>query len=175
MVDPSNASLKLTATHLSVSEETLARALCERSIEVRGEKNRILHKPIEATEAADSLAKAVYNNIFDWLVTKINSSVEGERGLFIGVLDIFGFEIFRKNSFEQLCINFTNEKLQQHFNKNTFKEEENVYVSEGIEFTKVPFIDNQPVLDLIEKKPFGLLVLLDEEVRVRFTDVYPFT
>ena len=165
-VESNNTSLKLAATHLSVSEDTLARVLCERSIEVRGEKNRILHRPTEAMEAADSLAKAVYNNIFDWLVTKINSSVEGQKGLFIGVLDIFGFEIFKKNSFEQLCINFTNEKLQQHFNTNTFKEEESVYVSEGIEFTKVPFIDNQPVLDLIEKKPVGLLVLLDEEIRL---------
>jgi myosin heavy subunit len=59
--------------------------------------------------------------MFDWLVQRINSSVQGARGSFIGVLDIFGFEIFQRNSFEQLCINFTNEKLQQHFNKHTFK------------------------------------------------------
>ena len=151
---------------LGVDAKALALALCERNIEVRGEKNRILHKPVEATEAADSLAKAVYGQLFDWLVIRINSSVEGKRGHFIGVLDIFGFEIFKKNSFEQLCINFTNEKLQQHFNTNTFKEEESVYLSEGIKYTKVTFIDNQPVLDVIEKKPLGLLVMLDEEVKL---------
>ncbi|KAH8053342.1 hypothetical protein JL722_9567 [Aureococcus anophagefferens] len=83
-------------------------------------------------------------------------------GKFIGVLDIFGFEIFESNSFEQLCINYTNEKLQQHFNRHTFKEEENLYRSEGIDFEPVPFIDNQPVLDLIEKKPDGLLLALDD-------------
>ncbi|GMH64517.1 hypothetical protein TrLO_g13461 [Triparma laevis f. longispina] len=166
VVDPGCAALQDAATQLKVDVGVLATVLCERSIEVRGEKNRILHKPEEALEASDSLAKAVYNFLFDWLVKRINSSVEGKKGLFIGVLDIFGFEIFKKNSFEQLCINFTNEKLQQHFNTNTFKEEESVYVSEGIKFEKVPFIDNQPVLDLIEKKPVGLLVLLDEEIRL---------
>ena len=154
------------STLLGCDAKRLALAFCERNIEVRGEKNRILNKPEEAREACDSFAKAVYNNLFDWIVKKINQCVQGQKGLFIGILDIFGFEIFKQNNFEQLCINFTNEKLQQHFNTNTFKEEENVYVSEGIEFDKVPFIDNQPVLDLIEKKPFGLLVLLDEEVRL---------
>lgn len=82
------------------------------------------------------------------------------------VLDIFGFEIFEKNGFEQLCINFTNEKLQQHFNSHTFKEEEQTYLSEEVPYEPVAFIDNQPVLDLIEKKPHGLLNLLDEEVRL---------
>ena len=82
------------------------------------------------------------------------------------MLDIFGFEIFEVNSFEQLCINFANEKLQQHFNKHTFKEEESVYISEGVPYTKVKFIDNQPVLNLIEKTPNGILVMLDEEIHV---------
>jgi myosin heavy subunit len=83
---------------------------------------------------------------------------------YIGVLDIFGFEIFEKNSFEQLCINFANEKLQQHFNNYTFKLEEQCYQQERINFTHIEFIDNQPILDLIEKRGEGLLVLLDEEI-----------
>ena len=83
---------------------------------------------------------------------------------FIGVLDIFGFEIFETNSFEQLCINFANEKLQQHFNEYTFKLEETVYQTEQITFVHIEFIDNQPILDMIEKKPKGLLVQLDEEI-----------
>jgi hypothetical protein len=168
----SKSQLDDAAKFLGVDSSKLALCLCERSIEVRGEKNRILHSPTEAQEAADSLGKAVYGQLFDWLVIRINTAVadtdpsDDASRRFIGILDIFGFEIFKKNSFEQLCINFCNEKLQQHFNTNTFKEEESVYLSEGIKFEKVPFIDNQPVLDLIEKKPVGLLVLLDEEIRL---------
>ncbi|KAH8088806.1 hypothetical protein JL720_6771 [Aureococcus anophagefferens] len=116
---------------------------------------------------ARALAKAAYGRLFDWLVKRINVAVAqggAAGGKFIGVLDIFGFEIFESNSFEQLCINYTNEKLQQHFNRHTFKEEENLYRSEGIDFEPVPFIDNQPVLDLIEKKPDGLLLALDDVV-----------
>lgn len=94
----------------------------------------------------------------------MNVAIQGEKNHFIGVLDIFGFEIFENNSFEQLCINFCNEKLQQHFNKHTFKEEEELYKSENVEYTPVKFIDNQPVLNLIEKAPKGILVMLDEEI-----------
>ncbi|CAM9390305.1 unnamed protein product, partial [Phaeothamnion confervicola] len=121
----------------------------------------------QATNAADALAKALYDSMFDWLVGRINLAVHGEMSArFIGVLDIFGFEIFEKNHFEQLCINYTNEKLQQHFNKHTFTEEESVYTAEQIRFAHVDFIDNQPVVDLIEKKPYGLMPLLDEEVKI---------
>ncbi|CAM9589718.1 unnamed protein product [Chrysoparadoxa australica] len=117
----------------------------------------------QASKAADALAKAAYDHMFDYLVGRINLAVQ--------VLDIFGFEIFEKNHFEQLCINYTNEKLQQHFNKHTFQEEESVYKDEQIVFKHVEFIDNQPVVDVIEKKPYGIMLLLDEEVRIpRGTD-----
>ena len=120
----------------------------------------------KAYEAVEALAKAVYSNIFDDLVLRINAAVGGERGASIGVLDIFGFEIFEVNSFEQLCINFTNEKLQQKFNSHTFTQEESLYKAEGVPFQQVPFVDNGPVIELLSSKPYGLMNLLDEEVRM---------
>ena len=100
-------------------------------------------------------AKHVYGALFAHIVKRINESLDGERGLNVGVLDIFGFEIFEHNSFEQLCINYANEKLQQLFCLHTFKQEEALYSSEGIAHEAVKFIDNQPVLNLIEGRPSG--------------------
>ena len=166
-VDPASRAAVQNAAHfLKVSEPSLTKALCARTIEVRGEVNLILNSAKEAQDAADAVSKAIYSNLFDWLVQRINAAVSGAKGYFIGVLDIFGFEIFDHNGFEQLCINFTNEKLQQHFNAHTFKDEEETYISEQIPYEPVVFIDNQPVLDLIEKKPHGILIMLDEEVIV---------
>lgn len=96
----------------------------------------------------------------------LQGDAKDNKGVYIGILDIFGFEIFEQNSFEQLCINFANEKLQQQFNKTTFKEEEALYISEGIKFKHVEFIDNQAVLDLIEAEPRGVLPMLDDECLV---------
>ena len=95
----------------------------------------------------------MYSRLFKWLIFRINKSmnITGVTKSKIGVLDIFGFEIFEKNSFEQMCINFANEKLQQHFTSYTFKMENALYKSEGIDFKGVPYIDNQNVLDLLEK------------------------
>ena len=121
----------------------------------------------EAKAARDALAKFIYEKQFDWLVQRVNASIGTGKGkLSIGILDIFGFEIFKKNSFEQLCINFTNEKLQQLFNQSTFTKEEKLYRDERIQFDHVPYIDNQPVLDLIESKPVGILPSIDEELRM---------
>ena len=156
--------VKTASKYLGVSEAALSTVLVTRSIEVRGEKSIIALPPKDARDGTDALAKAIYGRLFDWLVLRVNQAIEGERGHFIGVLDIFGFEIFENNSFEQLCINFCNEKLQQHFNQHTFKEEEELYRTEGVEYTPVAFIDNQPVLNLIEIKQKGILVMLDEEI-----------
>jgi len=108
----------------------------------------------QAIDTRDALAKAIYANLFDWLVEHINKSLEaGKRrtGRSISILDIYGFESFNKNSFEQLCINYANERLQQHFNRHLFKLEQEEYSIDGIDWTKVEFEDNQECLDLIEK------------------------
>jgi myosin-5 len=125
-------------------------------------------RPIDAVEARDALAKALYSRLFDWLVAKINRSLGTDDPRAIqasaNVLDIFGFECFEENSLEQLCINYTNEKLQQHFNNYVFKLEEEEYTREGIEWSFIDFPDNQDILNLIEgKKPLGILTLLDDE------------
>ncbi|XP_043693933.1 myosin-1-like isoform X1 [Telopea speciosissima] len=120
----------------------------------------------QAIDTRDALSKSIYACLFDWLVDQINKSLEvGKRrtGRSISILDIYGFESFDKNSFEQFCINYANERLQQHFNRHLFKLEQEEYIQDGIDWTKVDFEDNQDCLNLFEKKPLGLLSLLDEE------------
>ncbi|KAL8167339.1 hypothetical protein V2J09_008838 [Rumex salicifolius] len=120
----------------------------------------------QATDSRDALAKFIYASLFDWLVDQINKSLavgKPHTGRAISILDIYGFESFQRNSFEQLCINYANERLQQHFNRHLFKLEQEDYEADGIDWTKVDFEDNQECLNLFEKKPLGLLSLLDEE------------
>ncbi|CAN0888251.1 VIII-1 [Linum grandiflorum] len=120
----------------------------------------------QAMDTRDALAKSIYACLFDWLVEQINKSLAvGKRrtGRSISILDIYGFESFQRNSFEQFCINYANERLQQHFNRHLFKLEQEEYIQDGIDWTKVDFEDNQNCLNLFEKKPLGLLSLLDEE------------
>ena len=155
--------MQQAAKLLCLPEEALEKVLSYRSITVRGNTDVIPLSPLIARSSADSLAMGIYSNLFDWLVRRINDSLEGEKGKFIGILDIFGFEIFEQNSFEQLNINFANEKLQQQFNRTTFKEEEALYQAERIDYKHIEFIDNQIVLDLIELKPSGILPMLDDE------------
>ncbi|XP_024895490.1 myosin-7B [Pteropus alecto] len=115
--------------------------------------------------AVGALAKATYDRLFRWLVSRINQTLDTKlpRQFFIGVLDIAGFEIFEFNSFEQLCINFTNEKLQQFFNQHMFVLEQEEYKREGIDWVFIDFgLDLQPCIDLIEK-PLGILSILEEE------------
>ncbi|XP_033140807.1 myosin-2 [Brassica rapa] len=120
----------------------------------------------QATDMRDGIAKFIYASLFDWLVEQINIALEVGKsisGRSISILDIYGFESFKNNSFEQFCINYANERLQQHFNRHLFKLEQEEYEEDGIDWTKVEFEDNQECLDLIEKKPIGLLSVLDEE------------
>lgn len=156
--------LKTAAELLMCDEKLLEDSLCKRVI-VTPDGN--ITKPLDPDSAAlsrDALAKTVYSRLFDWIVDKINNSIGQDPTAtnIIGVLDIYGFESFKINSFEQLCINLTNEKLQQHFNQHVFKMEQEEYTREEINWSYVEFVDNQDVLDLIEKKPGGIIALLDE-------------
>ena len=105
--------------------------------------------------------------MFNWLVARISASMKPKIALtkcsYIGCLDIFGFEIFETNSFEQLCINFCNEKLQANFNVNVFQKEQELYAKEGIKAKRLEWVSNQHVIDCIEKKPKGIFPLLDNQ------------
>ncbi|VAH16721.1 unnamed protein product [Triticum turgidum subsp. durum] len=150
-------------------EKSLEESLCKRVMVTRGES---IVRNLDSRAAAlsrDALARMVYSRLFDWLVNKINTTIgqDPTSKLLIGVLDIYGFESFKTNSFEQFCINLTNEKLQQHFNQHVFKMEQEEYTKEEIDWSYIQFVDNQEILDLIEKKPGGIIALLDETCMLR--------
>ncbi|XP_022991201.1 myosin-11-like [Cucurbita maxima] len=162
--EESKFHLHMTAELLMCDPNALEDALCKRMMITREEIIKRSLDPLGATVSRDGLAKTIYSRLFDWLVGKINVSIGQDHGseYLIGVLDIYGFESFKTNSFEQFCINYTNEKLQQHFNQHVFKMEQEEYVKEEIDWSYIEFVDNQDVLDLIEKKPGGIIALLDE-------------
>ncbi|KAL2587110.1 hypothetical protein AAZV13_13G093000 [Glycine max] len=162
--EESKFHLQTTAELLMCDPNSLEGALRERVMITPEEIIKRSLDPLGATVSRDGLAKTLYSRLFDWLVQKINISIgqDPSSKCLIGVLDIYGFESFQMNSFEQFCINFTNEKLQQHFNQHVFKMEQEEYTKEGIDWSYLEFVDNQDVLDLIEKKPGGIIALLDE-------------
>jgi myosin-5 len=156
--------LRTAAELFMCDEKALKDSLCQRIIVTRDENIVKTLDPEAAKGSRDALAKTVYSRLFDWLVNKINSSIgqDPNSKCLIGVLDIYGFESFKTNSFEQFCINLTNEKLQQHFNQHVFKMEQEEYTKEEIDWSYIEFVDNQDILDLIDKKPGGIIALLDE-------------
>ncbi|KAL3620616.1 hypothetical protein CASFOL_035528 [Castilleja foliolosa] len=162
--DKSRFHLKTAAELLMCDINALEDALLKRVMVTPEEVIKRSLDPDGALVSRDGLAKTLYSRLFDWLVNKINSSIgqDPNSKCLIGVLDIYGFESFQSNSFEQFCINFTNEKLQQHFNQHIFKMEQEEYVKEEINWSYIEYVDNQDVLDLIEKKPGGIIALLDE-------------
>ncbi|AQK97825.1 Myosin family protein with Dil domain, partial [Zea mays] len=162
--DKSRFHLKTAGELLMCDCEKLENALIKREINTPEGVITTTVGPNSATISRDGLAKQIYSRLFEWLVNRINASIgqDPDSNKLIGVLDIYGFESFKTNSFEQLCINFTNEKLQQHFNQNVFKMEQEEYTREQINWSYIEFVDNQDVLDLIEKKPGGIIALLDE-------------
>ncbi|KAB5553062.1 hypothetical protein DKX38_010373 [Salix brachista] len=162
--EKSSFHMQMAADLFMCDANLLFATLCTRTIQTR-EGNIIKALDCNAAVASrDALAKTVYARLFDWLVEKVNRSVgqDPTSQIQVGVLDIYGFECFKYNSFEQFCINFANEKLQQHFNEHVFKMEQEEYRKEEINWSYIEFIDNQDVLDLIEKKPIGIIALLDE-------------
>jgi len=135
----------VTAGLLKIEAPSLVMALTQKKIFVGGEYLTQALRIEQAVDARDALAKALYARLFQWLVTRINSSIhkDAESDCFIGILDIFGFEYFQENSFEQLCINYANEKIQQLFNTHIFKMEQKEYAKEQIKWAYVDFKDNQ--------------------------------
>ncbi|XP_031101638.1 myosin-1-like isoform X1 [Ipomoea triloba] len=158
--------LSTVANLLGCDVEALKLALSTRKMRVGNDNIVQKLTLIQAIDTRDALAKSIYACLFDWLVEQINKSLAvGKRrtGRSISILDIYGFESFERNSFEQFCINYANERLQQHFNRHLFKLEQEEYIQDGIDWKRVDFEDNTNCLNLFEKKPLGLLSLLDEE------------
>ncbi|KLO15040.1 hypothetical protein SCHPADRAFT_996148 [Schizopora paradoxa] len=139
----------------------------------RGSVYDVPLNPAQASSGRDALSKAIYNNLFEWIVSRINVSMKprGATAQLIGILDIFGFEIFEDNSFEQLCINYVNEKLQQIFIELTLKTEQEEYVREQIKWTPIQYFNNKVVCDLIEeKRPPGIFAALNDACATAHAD-----
>lgn len=164
--------LQKAAELLSVPSDELQACLRVRTLQAG--KQSVL-KPCSQAECSmrrDCLAKVIYAQLFEWLVTFINKSICADESLwtnFIGVLDVYGFECFYINNLEQLCINYANEKLQQHFVAHYLRAQQEEYVSEGLEWSFVKYQDNQGCLDLLEGSPISVFSLLNEESRLNRT------
>ncbi|CAI5489186.1 unnamed protein product [Closterium sp. Naga37s-1] len=163
--DKAKFHLEAAAELLGCDRRALRESLITRTLVTRDGNIKRELDPAAAVISRDTLAKTIYSKLFDWLVHKVNVSIgqDPHAKSIIGVLDIYGFESFQTNSFEQFCINLANEKLQQHFNQHVFKAEQEEYESEAIDWSYIEFVDNQDVLELIEKKPMGIIALLDEQ------------
>ena len=189
-IDSNDVGVKYTCRLLGIDHEELLKWLTHKRIVTRSDVIVTEIGLVQGLSARDAFAKYLYHHLFYWLVVQINASLENagmngspssmilssymdsnndgpqkEQRRFIAVLDIYGFEHFKRNSFEQFCINYANEKLQQEFNQHVFKLEQEEYVREKIQWSFIDFNDNKPCLELIEGK-LGILSLLDEESRL---------
>ncbi|XP_022821739.1 myosin-IIIb-like isoform X2 [Spodoptera litura] len=170
------APLHRASCLLGVETVDLRECLTSSSVVARGETIARHSSPTEAAVARDATARGLYARAFDRIVERINALLCQNRPnvneqLSIGILDIFGFENFNNNSFEQLCINIANEQIQYYFNQHIFTWEQQEYMAEGVPVDLVEFSDNRPVLDMLLSRPMGMLALLDEESRFpRATD-----
>lgn len=174
--DKSNISnisvLDNVASLLCIRSDELQEALTSHCVVARGETIVRPNTVEKAAEVRDAMGKALYGRLFSWIVNRINTLLrpdshlgENDKSLNIGILDIFGFENFKKNSFEQLCINIANEQIQFYFNQHIFAWEQDEYLNEEVDARMIEYEDNRPLLDLFLQKPMGMLSLLDEESR----------
>ncbi|RHY34519.1 hypothetical protein DYB32_000892 [Aphanomyces invadans] len=160
-----NNTLALVSELLGLPTATIEFAFCNRTIASNRESVTVPLNAVEAAENRDALAKAIYANLFDFLVQRINTAIAVELAATqIGVLDIFGFEDFKHNGFEQFCINYANEKLQQKFVKDVFSSVQDEYVREGLAWDHIQYADNQDILNLIEGK-LGIINLMNDHLR----------
>ncbi|XP_060583585.1 unconventional myosin-Ia-like isoform X7 [Ruditapes philippinarum] len=170
----STQELEDVAKILGCMEQNLKSALTQRTVEVKREKVKTDFSVAGAVYARDALCKAIYSRLFSWLVQRINDSIKvktEQTKKVMGVLDIYGFEVFETNRYEQFIINYCNEKLQQIFIELTLKEEQEEYIREGIEWIHVQYFNNAVICDLIEKSGssfsqnnnVGILAILDEQ------------
>ncbi|XP_069877354.1 myosin-IIIb isoform X5 [Dipodomys merriami] len=169
---PNADALENAASVLCISPEELQEALTSHCVVTRGETIVRANTVDRAADVRDAMSKALYGRLFSWIVNRINTLLQpdknicsAEDGMNVGILDIFGFENFQRNSFEQLCINIANEQIQYYFNQHVFALEQMEYQNEGIDAILVDYEDNRPLLDMFLQKPLGLLALLDEESR----------
>uniref|UniRef100_A0A672VC48 Unconventional myosin-Va n=1 Tax=Strigops habroptila TaxID=2489341 RepID=A0A672VC48_STRHB len=167
IIPPKHEPLTIFCDLMGVEYEEMAHWLCHRKLATATETYIKPISKLHAINARDALAKHIYANLFNWIVDHVNKALHAtvKQHSFIGVLDIYGFETFEINSFEQFCINYANEKLQQQFNMHVFKLEQEEYMKEQIPWTLIDFYDNQPCINLIEAK-MGILDLLDEECKM---------
>ncbi|XP_045744106.1 unconventional myosin-XV [Mirounga angustirostris] len=156
--------IQAVAELLQISPEGLQKAITFKVTETMREK---IFTPLtveSAVDARDAIAKVLYALLFGWLIARVNALVSPQQDtLSIAILDIYGFEDLSFNSFEQLCINYANENLQYLFNKIIFQEEQEEYIREQIDWREITFADNQPCINLISLKPYGILRILDDQ------------
>uniref|UniRef100_A0A3B3C6G8 Unconventional myosin-Va n=1 Tax=Oryzias melastigma TaxID=30732 RepID=A0A3B3C6G8_ORYME len=167
LIAPNNRHLTAFCELVGVTYQDMSQWLCHRKLKTANETYVKPLPRLQATNARDALSKHIYAKLFNWIVEHVNKALvtNVKQHSFIGVLDIYGFETFEINSFEQFCINYANEKLQQQFNMHVFKLEQEEYMKEQIPWTLIDFYDNQPCINLIEAK-MGILDLLDEECKM---------
>ncbi|XP_071621223.1 unconventional myosin-XIX [Heliangelus exortis] len=169
--DKAKDFVKTTGDLLKIPVEELLESLRIRTI-TAGKQQQVFKKPCSRAECEtrrDCLAKVIYAKLFEWLVLVINESIYGDPSVwtsFIGLLDVYGFEAFPENNLEQLCINYANEKLQQHFVAHYLKAQQEEYAAEGLHWSFINYQDNQHCLDLIEGNPLSIFSLLNEECRL---------
>ncbi|XP_072551560.1 unconventional myosin-Va isoform X1 [Salminus brasiliensis] len=167
IIPPNNSHLIVFCELMGVTYQDMSHWLCHKKLKTASETYIKPIPKLQAINARDALAKHIYAKLFNWIVDHVNKALHSnvKQHSFIGVLDIYGFETFEINSFEQFCINYANEKLQQQFNMHVFKLEQEEYMKEQIPWTLIDFYDNQPCINLIEAK-MGILDLLDEECKM---------